>query len=60
MVRTPPESCTGSSAPSPHHDEDATLEVVVQATVLQVLVEPEGAAWMGLAVEVGPVVWVGV
>ena len=47
----------GSSAPGPHHDEDATLDVQVQATVLQVLVEPEDAAWMGLAVEVGPVGW---
>ena len=50
----------GSSAPGPHHEEDATLDVEVQATVLQVVVEPEDAAWMGLAVEVGPVVWVGV
>ena len=44
MVRTLgplPESFPGSSAPGPHHDEDATLEVNVQATVQQVLVGPE-------------------
>ena len=41
----------GSSAPGPHHEEDATLDVQVQATVLQVVVEPEDAAWMGLAVD---------
>ena len=47
----------GSSAPGPHHEEDATLDVKVQATVLQVVVGPEDAAWeWSLAVDVGPVV----
>ena len=44
MVRTLgplSESFPGSSAPGPHHEEDATLEVKVQATVQQVLVGPE-------------------
>ena len=62
MVRTLPESFTGSSAPSPHHEVDATLEVKVQATVQQVVVEPEDAA-CGLTVDgFGPVVvvWFGV
>ena len=45
----------GSSAPGPHHEEDATLEVNVQAKVRHVVVGPVNAA-CGLTVGIGPVV----
>ena len=59
MVRTLPESFLGSSAPGPHQEEVATLDVKVQATVQHAVVGPESAA-CGLTVWIGPVVWFGV